>query len=129
VILAEAQRESQVLRGEGDGQAITIRGDAFGQDADFYSFYRSLEAYRTSIANQGTTMVVSPTGDFFRFFRDATGGRESLGIADLTQSLDDMAADADSDTDSGADSSGDTSDADASGDAASDGQTEPTTTE
>lgn len=78
VILAEAERDSQILRGEGDGEAITIRGDAFGEDAEFYSFYRSLEAYRTSIADEGTTMVVSPTGDFFRFFRDATGGLTAL---------------------------------------------------
>lgn len=101
VIVAEAQRESQVLRGEGDGQAITIRGDAFGQDADFYSFYRSLEAYRSSIADQGTTMVVSPTGDFFRFFRDATGGRPELGVPQPAQS--DAPTDADTGTDTGDD--------------------------
>jgi membrane protease subunit HflC len=68
VILAEAQRDAQVLRGEGDNQAIRIMGDATGRDPNFYSFYRTLQAYRESLRNDDTTMVLSPDSDFFRYF-------------------------------------------------------------
>ena len=73
VILAEAKKEAETLRGSGDSLAIQIYADAFGQDPDFFAFYRSMQAYRTSIASSETTMVLSPNSDFFRFFRDING--------------------------------------------------------
>ena len=73
VILSEAQREAQEIRGAGDSQAIQIYADSFGQDADFFAFYRSMEAYRKSMNNNGTSLVLSPDSSFFRFFKDKDG--------------------------------------------------------
>jgi len=73
VILSKAQRESQEIRGAGDSQAIQIYADSFGQDADFFAFYRSMEAYRKSMNNNGTSLVLSPDSSFFRFFKDKDG--------------------------------------------------------
>jgi modulator of FtsH protease HflC len=70
VILAEAQRDAQIMRGEGDNQALSIIAGATGSDPQFYAFYRTLEAYRTSISSRDTTMVLSPKGEFFRYFGD-----------------------------------------------------------
>jgi membrane protease subunit HflC len=76
VILAKAKKEAETLRGSGDSLAIQIYADAFGQDPEFFAFYRSMQAYRTSIASSETTMVLSPNSDFFRFFRDINGSLE-----------------------------------------------------
>lgn len=77
VLLAEAQAKAQEIRGEGDALAVKIYADAFGKDAQFFAFYRSLQAYRTALANgETTTFVLNPDGDFFRFFRDAAGSRK-----------------------------------------------------
>jgi membrane protease subunit HflC len=70
VILAEANREAQTMRGEGDGRAAEIGAAAYGQDAEFYSFYRSLEAYRASLADGRTVMVLDPDSEFLRYFRE-----------------------------------------------------------
>ena len=67
VTVADGARQSQEIRGAGDAEAIRIYADAFGQDPEFFSFYRSMEAYRKSF-NQDDTMVINPTGDFFKFF-------------------------------------------------------------
>jgi modulator of FtsH protease HflC len=67
-ILADAQKQSQILKGQGDADSIGIYADAFGQDKDFFAFYRSLEAYRTALSGAGTTLVLSPDSEFFRFF-------------------------------------------------------------
>jgi membrane protease subunit HflC len=72
VILAEAHRQANVLRGQGDGDATRIFAEAFNRDPQFYAFYRSLQAYRQSITD-GTTMVMTPDSEFFRYFRDMTG--------------------------------------------------------
>jgi len=72
VLLAEARRTSQILRGEGEGKKTEILNKAFGQDPEFFSFYRSMEAYGSALGD-GTTMVLSPDSDFFRYFRDVTG--------------------------------------------------------
>ncbi|HEX6979811.1 MAG TPA: protease modulator HflC [Alphaproteobacteria bacterium] len=69
VILAEGQRRAQTLRGEGDAEATRIYAEAFSRDPQFYAFYRSLQAYRQAI-NEGTTLVLTPETDFFKFFRD-----------------------------------------------------------
>ena len=68
VILAEAQRDGQRLRGEGDAQAVRIYADAFGQDKEFFVFYRSLQAYREALNGRDTSFVLAPEGNFFRFF-------------------------------------------------------------
>ncbi|MFV3128209.1 protease modulator HflC [Niveispirillum sp. KHB5.9] len=73
VILAEAQRDSQVLRGEGDNQAIRILGESAGKNADFYAFYRSLEAYKAAVKGENTQMVLSPDSEFFRYFNGTAG--------------------------------------------------------
>lgn len=69
VLIAEAQRDSQILRGEGDGQAIRILADAYGRDEEFFQFHRTLQAYRESLRDDDTTLVLAPTGDFFQFFQ------------------------------------------------------------
>lgn len=69
VILADAEREAQTLRGEGDGRAAEIGAAAYGQDAEFYAFYRSLEAYRKSMADGKTVMVMDPNSEFLRYLR------------------------------------------------------------
>lgn len=71
VLLAEAQRQSQVLRGQGDSEANRIYADAFGKDPNFFAFYRSLDAYRQSLSSDNTTYVLTPDSDFFRFFSHA----------------------------------------------------------
>jgi membrane protease subunit HflC len=67
IILAEAQRQSEILRGQGEGERNRILGIAFSQDAEFFDFYRSMEAYGEALS-EGTTMVLSPDSEFFRFF-------------------------------------------------------------
>ena len=67
VIIAEAQRQSQILRGQGEGERNRILGEAFGKDPKFFDFYRSMEAYGEALG-EGTTMVLSPDSEFFRFF-------------------------------------------------------------
>ena len=73
VILAEAQKEAETLRGKGDGLAIQIYADAFGQDPDFFAFYRSMQAYRKALSSSDTTMVLSPNSDFFKYFNNIDG--------------------------------------------------------
>ena len=68
VTVADGARQSQEIRGAGDAEAIRIYAESFGQDPEFFSFYRSMEAYKKSF-NQDDTMVINPTGDFFKFFQ------------------------------------------------------------
>ncbi len=72
IILAEAQRTAQIMRGEGEGSKTRILVDAFGKDVDFFSFYRSMEAYGEAFG-KGTTMVLSPDSEFFRYFGNLSG--------------------------------------------------------
>jgi membrane protease subunit HflC len=67
IIIADAQREAEILRGQGEGKRNQILGDAFGKDPEFFDFYRSMEAYGEALG-EGTTMVLSPDSEFFRFF-------------------------------------------------------------
>jgi membrane protease subunit HflC len=73
ILVAEAKQKSETLRGEGDGLAIKIYADAFGQDPEFYGFYRSMLAYRKAMTDSDTTLVLSPDSDFFRYFKDIGG--------------------------------------------------------
>ena len=69
VILAEAEKQAQIIRGQGEQQAIAIWNNAAGVDPKFYAFYRSLEAYKKALAEQGkTSMVLAPDSEFFEFF-------------------------------------------------------------
>lgn len=72
-IKAKAQQQSEILRGEGDAESVRIYADAFNRDKDFFALYWSLEAYRRSLANSDTTLVLSPDSEFFRFFGSASG--------------------------------------------------------
>lgn len=69
ILLAEAQKEAQIVRGEGDKEAIKIYADAFNRDPQFYGFYRSMEAYRNSLSDPETTMVLTPDSAFLRYLK------------------------------------------------------------
>ena len=74
VILAEAYRDAEKMRGEGDAKASQIYAQAFGQNPEFYKFYRSLEAYRASFKTRQDLMVIDPNSEFFKYFRSPAGG-------------------------------------------------------
>lgn len=74
VILAEAYRDAESIRGDGDAKASQIYAEAFGQNPEFFKFYRSLEAYRSSFRSRGDLLVLDPNAEFFRYFRGADGG-------------------------------------------------------
>ena len=73
VILADAYREAQSIKGEGDAKASAIYAAAYGVNGEFYAFYRSLEAYKASFKGKGDLMVLDPSSEFFRFFRNPGG--------------------------------------------------------
>lgn len=73
VLIADAQRSAEFLRGEGDAEAVKVFANAFGQDVEFFSFYRSMQAYRDALQANGTTMVLAPDSEFFRYFRSLLG--------------------------------------------------------
>lgn len=73
VILAEAYRDAQKTKGEGDGEAARIYADAFGKDPEFARFYRSLEAYRRSFSQKSDVVVVDPSADFFSYLKKEGG--------------------------------------------------------
>ena len=74
MILAEAERDAQRMRGEGDAQAADTYAKAYGSDAEFYAFHRSLEAYRNAFAAGDGVLVMDPDSEFFRYFEDAGRG-------------------------------------------------------
>ena len=81
VILAEAERDAQIIRGGGDAESIRILAEAYSQDEDFFSLYRSLQASRTAMNDDDTTMILSPEGDFFRYFESQLGIEPPLDAA------------------------------------------------
>jgi len=79
VLVAEAYRDAEKIRGEGDAKASQIYAEAFGQNPEFYKFYRSLEAYRASFKNRSDVMVVDPNSEFFKYYHgssDAGSGKK-----------------------------------------------------
>ena len=76
VIVADAYRDAQKIKGEGDAQATAIYGQAFGQNPEFYSFYRSLEAYRSSFKGKSDVLVVEPNSDFFKYMKGSGRGND-----------------------------------------------------
>jgi membrane protease subunit HflC len=73
VILAEAKRDAEITRGEGDALATEIYADAYGENQEFYAFYRSMTAYREALANPNDVLVLEPDSEFFKYFNDYTG--------------------------------------------------------
>ncbi len=71
VLIAEAERDAQQLRGQGDAQAASIYASAYQRDAEFYGFYRSLEAYRTAFSRNDSVLVLDPQSEFFQYFGEA----------------------------------------------------------
>ncbi|EZQ18578.1 protease modulator HflC [Halopseudomonas sp. SMJS2] len=71
VILAEAFREAEEIRGQGDAEAASIYAEAYNKDPEFYSFYRSLQAYRESFSSKSDVLVLDPSSEFFKFFKGA----------------------------------------------------------
>jgi membrane protease subunit HflC len=79
VIVAEAYRDAQKVKGEGDAQASRIYAEAFQRNPEFYSFYRSMEAYRQSLRSKGDVMVLDPSSDFFKYLKQPGRGAKSSG--------------------------------------------------
>lgn len=79
VIVAEAYRDAQKIKGDGDAKAAAIYAQAFNQNAEFYAFYRSLEAYRNSFRSKGDVIVVEPNSDFFKYLKSQGRGGEKSG--------------------------------------------------
>jgi modulator of FtsH protease HflC len=77
VIVAEAYRDAQRVKGEGDAQASRIYAEAFGKNPEFFSFYRSLEAYRQSLRGKGDVMVLDPNSEFFKYLKSPGRGKAS----------------------------------------------------
>lgn len=73
IIVAEAEKKAQATRGQGDKEAVTIWNTAAGKDVAFYEFYRMLEAYRKSLSDSGTSFVLSPDSEFFKYFNKTLG--------------------------------------------------------
>ena len=73
IILAEANRDAEIMRGEGDARAAETYANAYTQNAEFYAFYRSMQAYRESIGREQDVLVLSPNSDFFRFLQAQSG--------------------------------------------------------
>jgi membrane protease subunit HflC len=72
-IIAEAYRESQEIKGSGDAQSTQIYADAFSANPEFYSFYRSLEAYKATFNDKSNMILLKPDSDFFKYFNDTDG--------------------------------------------------------
>lgn len=77
VLKADAKRKAETLRGQGEGQRTRTLNDAYGQDPEFFSFYRSMQAYEAALADNSTYLVLSPDSDFFEFFNRSGSGVEA----------------------------------------------------
>ncbi len=73
IILADAYRDAQIIRGEGDARAAEIYANAYNKDPEFYAFYRSIDAYRKSMGKSGDILVLDPNNEFFRYLNKSTG--------------------------------------------------------
>jgi membrane protease subunit HflC len=67
--LSEAQRDSEIIRGEADAERNAIFASAFGEDPEFFAFYRSLRAYDVSLTGSNSTLVIGPDSEFFDYFK------------------------------------------------------------
>ncbi len=76
IIVAEAYKEAQKLKGDGDAKAAEIYANAYGKNPEFYAFYRSVEAYKNSFKDKSDVMVLEPTSDFLKYFRSSKKKKE-----------------------------------------------------
>jgi membrane protease subunit HflC len=76
VIVAEAYRDAQKIKGEGDAKATSTYAQAFGQNPEFYAFYRSLEAYRGSFKSKSDVLVIEPNSEFFKYMKSTGRGND-----------------------------------------------------
>ncbi|MCQ0093345.1 protease modulator HflC [Roseovarius sp. M141] len=97
-LVSDARRQAEITRGEADAKSNAVFNEAFGADAEFFEFYRSLDAYRMALSGSNSSIVMSPDSDFFKYFKDAG---ESLAA---TPTVADQAGDS---ADTGADETGD----------------------
>ena len=79
VILADAYRQAQKIKGEGDAKASATYAAAFSQNPEFFAFYRSLEAYRATFRGRNDMLVLDPSGEFFKYWKESGGGRSAKG--------------------------------------------------
>jgi membrane protease subunit HflC len=86
VLVADATNKSEQLRGDGDAERNRIFADAYNRDADFFAFYRSMQAYEAGLRQNDTRLLLKPDSDFFRYFTDpmGRGGRAEAGAAPST---------------------------------------------
>ncbi|MGI9387612.1 MAG: protease modulator HflC, partial [Methyloligellaceae bacterium] len=77
VLKAEATRDSEIIRGDGDAERNSIFAKAFGQDPDFFAFYRSMQAYEAGLKANDTRLVLTPNTDFFKYFNDPAGSKSN----------------------------------------------------
>lgn len=83
IIKATAERQANQIRGEGEGKAAAIYAEVYGRDPEFYSFYRSLEAYRETFKGNYDMLVIKPDDAFFKYFRRSSNGNSSNGVAEV----------------------------------------------
>ena len=76
ILLADAYRDGQLVRGEGDAKAAEIYANAYTKDPEFYAFYRSIDAYKKSVGNAGDVLVLDPNNEFFRYLNQSSGERQ-----------------------------------------------------
>jgi modulator of FtsH protease HflC len=86
VTIAEAQQKSEQIRGEGDAERNRIFAEAYGKDADFFTFYRTMQAYEAGLKSNDTRMVLTPDSDFFRYFGDPRGKAKAPAAGTAPQS-------------------------------------------
>ena len=75
IILADANKQGQIIRGEGDARAAEIYADAYTQDPEFYAFYRSIDAYRNSMGRSGDVLILDPNNEFFKYLNQSDGSQ------------------------------------------------------
>ena len=73
IILADAYRDGQLTRGEGDAKAAEIYASAYNKDPEFYEFYRSIDAYKKSVGKPGDVLILDPNNEFFRYLNQSSG--------------------------------------------------------
>jgi len=73
IIKSQAEKKANIVRGEGDGMANKVFAEAFGQDPEFFAFYRAMQAYAEGLKSSDTTMILSPESEFFKYFADPSG--------------------------------------------------------
>ena len=76
IIKSQAEKKANIVRGEGDGMANKVFAEAFGQDPEFFAFYRAMQAYAEGLKSSDTTMILSPESEFFRYFADPSGEQQ-----------------------------------------------------